>query len=270
MNLAVSNIAWKNEEEEVVAGLMQELGLSFVEVAPTKLWDDPTKASDEELLAYKDFWSNYGIKIVAFQSMLFGREHLTIFDDESTRNKTKQYLKDFIVVAQKMGATRMVFGSPKNRQRNSMRIEDANNIAKEFFTDIADTAKEYGVVFCIEPNPKDYACDFVTNAKESDEFVRLVNHSNFKLHLDVAGMTLAGDDIKSAVKRSADILAHTHISAPMLGEVPSEDVKYIEFFATLNSVGFEGIRSIEMRPAEELNIERVRKAVEFSKKHIND
>jgi sugar phosphate isomerase/epimerase len=269
MNLAVSSIAWKNAEETEVAELLQEIGVAYVEVAPTKLWDDPTQVSDKELLAYKEFWNSYGIEIIAFQSMLYGREHLTIFEDEVIRNKTKQYLKDFIVVAQKMGAKRLVFGSPKNRQRKDMQIEDAIVIAKDFFTEIADTAKNHEVIFCIEPNPSDYACDFITNAEEGDQFVRLVNHTNFKLHLDIAGMTLAGDDIESAIKRSEDILAHAHISAPMLGDVPSGVIDYKSFFSALKLVKFDGICSIEMRPAEELNTIRVRTAVEFSKQYVS-
>jgi sugar phosphate isomerase/epimerase len=74
MKLAVSSIAWTNEEEADVASLLQRLGVSYVELAPTKQWQDPTtEASDKALADYKAFWAEYGIKVVAFQSMLLNR-----------------------------------------------------------------------------------------------------------------------------------------------------------------------------------------------------
>ena len=45
MKLAISNIAWTNEEEADVAAKLRELGVRCVEIAPTKRWDDPTKAN---------------------------------------------------------------------------------------------------------------------------------------------------------------------------------------------------------------------------------
>lgn len=115
----------------------------------------------------------------------------------------------------------MVFGSPKNRQRGEMSYAEAFDIAKEFFGEIAKVAHENGVVFCIEPNAPQYACDFVTTAREGADLVRAVNHPGLGLHLDTACMTLAGDDIAISIRENADILSHFHVSSPMLGLVES-------------------------------------------------
>src|ERR1700755_1117249 len=136
MKLAVSNIAWTKEEEPAVAAKLQELGVTYVEVAPTSVWDDRLQTTDAQIKEYLDFWKGFGIEVVAFQSMLFPRPDLKIFESPENRVETAQYLKDFIDLADKMHAGVMVFGSPKNRQRGEMAAEEAWGIAKEFFGDL--------------------------------------------------------------------------------------------------------------------------------------
>jgi len=265
-SLAVSSIAWTNEEEQVVAEKLHELGVKHVELAPTKYWEDPTKATLEQIKERVDWWKGYGIDIVAFQSMLFARPDLKLFESAGNRAECLRYLQEFIVLAGRMGAQKMVFGSPKNRQRGDMSYEDAFAIAKDFFTEIAKTAKENDVVFCLEPNAPQYNCDFVTNAKEGAELVRAVGRPGFGLHLDAACMVLAGDDIAASIRQNADILEHFHASAPMLDRVYSrDDMEYKQIANLLHKVGYDKVISIEMRPGEAgENVSRVEEAVLFA------
>lgn len=266
MKLVISNIAWTNEEEIDVAQLLRELDVRYVEVAPTKRWQDPTaEATDEEIANYKQFWADYGIEIVAFQSMLFNRPDLKIFE-EDTRQATLEYLKRFVGLAPKFGARAMVFGSPKNRQRGQVSVLEAEAISKDFFNELGNDAAANQTVFCIEPNPVEYACDFVTNAKQGIELVKKVNNPGFGLHLDIAGMTLAGDDVASAIHEAGPLLRHFHISAPFLGQVEDrDDVQYRAAAQALKDIDYQGFVSIEMRPeAAGANAERVKKAITFA------
>jgi sugar phosphate isomerase/epimerase len=272
MNLAISSIAWQPEEETEIAETLQELGVKNVELAPTKIWDDPTKASVEDAVKVVEWWKGYGIEVVAFQSMLFARPDLKLFESEENRAECLGYLKDFIVLAGRMGARRMVFGSPKNRQRGDMSYEDAFDIAKGFFTEIAKTASENNVVFCIEPNAPQYNCDFVTTAKEGAELVRAVNHPGFGLHLDTACMALAGDDIVQSIHNYKDILQHFHVSSPMLDQVEQRnDVDHGGAAKALSEVEYDKVISIEMRPGDnDTNRNRVEQAVVFAQqKYLN-
>lgn len=228
MKLVISNIAWTNEEEVAVAEKLQSLGVKYVEIAPTKKWTDPTSAPAQEIADYKDFWKSYGIEIVAFQSMLFNRPDLKIFESNENRQEALGYLKEFTRLAHDFGTRIMVYGSPKNRQRGEMDIEAANDIAVQFFREIGENAQKLGVKFCIEPNPTAYACDFVVNAQEGIDIVEEVNDKGFGLHLDIAGMTLAGDDVKESIRKAAPLLEHFHISAPMLGQVEDRKMLTIE------------------------------------------
>lgn len=110
MNLAVSNIAWTNEEEPAIAKLLQNLGVKYIEIAPTKICEDPTTMGTNEAQAYVEFWRSYGIKVVAFQSMLFTRPDLKLFEEDDNRQQTLAYLQNFTRLAGDMGAGVMVLG----------------------------------------------------------------------------------------------------------------------------------------------------------------
>lgn len=266
MKLAISNIAWSNEEEPEVAELLQNLGVNYIEIAPTKRWQDPIHATLDEIQEYREFWKRYGIEVVAFQSMLFSRPDLKLFEGEDNRAETLEYLKEFIRLAGAMGAGAMVFGSPKNRQRGDTSYDEAYRLAVPFFTELGEVAHEHGVEFCIEPNAEQYACDFVTNAEQGIDLVNKVATSGFGLHLDIACMTLAGDDIDTSIKAAAPILEHFHISSPMLGDVkPDTEVDHKAAAAALRSIGYDKYVSIEMRPSPDGdNLERVETAVKFA------
>lgn len=266
MKLAVSSIAWANEEDAAVAEKLRNLGVAHVELAPTKLWQDPTKVDAGDARGVTSWWARYGIEVVAFQSMLFSRPDLKIFEDENNRQACLRYLKGFLTLAATMGARKLVFGSPKNRQRGDMSIEQALEIAQAFFYELGQDAKSKGVALCLEPNAPQYNCDFITSAKEGEQLVRSVQSEGFKLHLDTACMTLAGDDIGTSIHNASDVLEHFHISAPMLGQVEESDgVDHTAAASALHEIGYDGFVSIEMRPGEMgENADRVEKAVKLA------
>lgn len=266
MKLVISNIAWTNEDEALVAETLRDLGVKYVEVAPTKLWEDPTRATREQIENYKAFWRSYGIEIVAFQSMLFTRPDLKLFESADNRENTLKYLKEFIGLAGDMGVKIMVFGSPKNRQRGEMDQQAAVSIATQFFSDLGHEADKKGVTLCIEPNAPQYACDFVTGAQEGIDLVSIVDNPGFGLHLDIACMTLAGDDLTASITAAAPVLRHFHISSPMLDTVEARaDVDHVSAAKALKAISYDRFVSIEMRPSSDDVVLRVKNAVKFAR-----
>lgn len=263
MKLAISNIAWTKNEEPAVAAKLKELGVRSVEIAPTKVWDDPLSVTDEQLKEYLDFWAGYGITVVAFQAMFFPRPDLKLFESAENRAATLQYTKDFLALAEKMHAGVMVYGSPKNRQRGDMPLAEAEQVAVEFFSAVGDEAHNRSVYFCIEPNAPQYNCDFITNAQEGIDFVRKVDNPGFGLHLDTGCMTMAGEDLAASITAAGDMIRHFHISAPMLESVTPEDgVQHAAAAQALQALGYDNYISIEMKPYEEgQNLARVETAV---------
>ena len=247
MNLSMSNIAWASEEEPMAATILGESGISRVEVAPTKIWEEPLRASDDDIAHYRNFWSEKGISIVALQALLFGRPDLTIFESAETRAETLDYLCGIARLGSKLGARVLVFGSPKNRRVNGLLSQEVDDIAVSFFGAAGDAARQEGVILCIEPNPREYGCDFVTTSTEGLELVRKVDSAGFGLHLDAAAMTLSGESLELAVTSAAGSICHFHASEPNLGPLGKGGVDHETLASVLNRIEYSNCVSVEMR-----------------------
>ena len=269
--IAISNIAWHPIEEADVADELATLGIDAIELAPTKVFSDPVATTQAERDACQGFWAERGIEIVAFQSMLFGRPDLQLFDAERPEDVI-DYLTGFIELAGQLGARKLVFGSPRNR-RVPAGMEDAEawDVAVSAFSRLGGIAFDNGTVFCIEPNPVAYDCNFVVTAAEGAALVREVAHPGFGLHLDTAAMALAGDDSRVEIRRSADMLQHVHASAPHLEQLEDDLVDHAAAAAALGEIGYAGLVSIEMRPgAAGTAVRRVRQAVALCSRYYGD
>lgn len=251
MRLAISNIAWPAGEDAAVAPLLHAYGVEGVELALTKIWPEPLAASAAEVRAYRDGWEQQGIRIAALQALLFGKPHLTLFESESQRRQALDYLTGMIERAGQLGAHALVFGSPKNRQRGPCSMAEAWDIAVPFFRELGRVARQQGVYFCVEPNPSDYGCNFVTCALEGIELVKAVAEEGFALHLDTAALTLAGDSPADSIAAAMKNCRHFHVSEPFLAEVGSAKVPHGECARALHDNGYAGWVSIEMSEAKE-------------------
>lgn len=273
--LVVSSIAWQQAQEDEASNKLQELGIAFVEVSPTKLWpdkikEDPALVSGNEINVFKNYWATKNIEPVAMQSMMFLRPDLRLFYEDTTKQSI-EYLEKFIVLSAKMGVKKMVFGSPKNRILNpKLTYEENYQIAVDLFRKIGTFAERQGVLFCIEPNPEAYNCNFIVNAKQGRQLVEDVNSKGFQLHLDAAGMTLAGDNVYDEIVASEKYIKHFHISAPYLSAVIDDStVDHLAIAKALIVINYEDYLSIEMKPADvdSDNIVNIENAINLATKY---
>jgi len=247
MKISISNIAWRSEEEPAVAAAMQGLGITGVEVAPGKIGPEPAAIDDDELRGYREVWSRSGISIVAMQALLFGRGELVMFGSDAEREQLLAYFGRIIHLGGVLGAKTLVFGSPKNRQVGDRPPLEACEIAVRFFRSVGRLAADHGTCFCIEPNPPEYGCDFITNARDALALVRAVDHPGFGLHLDAAALHMAGEGAE-VIRESAGTIRHFHASEPMLAQVkPGGAVDHESFARALREIDYARWISIEMR-----------------------
>lgn len=267
MSLAISNIAWPAELEPQVADLLALQRIRAVEVAPTKVHPEPLSAAAVDLKKYRDFWAQRGIRIVALQALLFGKPEFQLFGDAAARQEMLLYLQRLLPFAQALGAEVLVFGSPKNRVMGQLNPSEAWEIAVDFFRQIGTVAADHGCWFCIEPNPKEYGCDFVTTAKDGLRLVQDVDQPGFGLHLDAAGMTMSHDPIIASCQEAADWWWHFHVSEPNLAPIGHDaeaGTPHVELAAALRTVGYTRHISIEMKPLPaEACLSGIRKVLEF-------
>lgn len=250
MKLAVSNIAWDPEEESDVLEVLKGAGIPGLEIAPTKLWPDWSGATVDAAKKAAERYAELGFSIPALQAILFGRPDLKVFGDKGDRAAFVEHIDNVAKIAAGLGASIMVFGSPRNRDPGAMSFNEAMSYAVDVFKEVGERCAKQNVSLGIEANPADYDCRFVTRWNEAAELVRRCNSPGVRLHLDAACTELAGDDLADAVAATTDILAHVHISEPQLGTFDGSLVEHAKFGAALKSTGYTGWCSIEMRRAE--------------------
>ena len=268
MKLAVSNLAWDDSETDQIISLFTNKHVSAIEIAPSKVWPIPLNAEEEQLKHFRSNLRSRGISIIALQSILYNQNHLGIFENEQVRQELISYMKGIIRLASYLGAGAIVFGSPRNRKVGKLDAARALAIALDFFRNIADTAEEYGVTICIEPNPIVYDCDFLTTFNETIEFVREANHKAIKINVDTGAFMLNYEDPKALLDGCLSHIGHLHISEPFLQPIGSSELSltYHQKVAdSLLSIGYNGWISIEMKSGLiGSNLELVQRAVELA------
>ena len=265
--LAVSNIAWRAEADDAVAEALRTAGATGIEIAPTMVWRDPVAVSEAEAVAYREAWRARGFPIVAMQSLLFGRDDLRVFGDDATRRATLAHLAAMIRLASWLGARSLVFGSPRNRAVGQLDRRAAAEMGATFFRAVGDSAAAHGVHFCLEPNPPQYGCDYLTTSSECIALLAEVGSPGLGLHLDTAAMTLSGEDPETALRAARPWMRHFHISEPYLAPIGTGGVDHAAFAGALRREGYDGWVSIEMKsdpaePAAEFVERAVARAVE--------
>lgn len=216
MRLSISNIAWDSEEDAAVARLLQKYAVDAIDIAPAKYFKNPRETKDTDILRVKNWWADQGIEITGMQSLLFGTLGLNVFGDNAIKDEMLDHLQAICNIANGLQATRLVFGSPKNRDRNGLDDDEVKKQATEFFYRLGEIAEKNGVVICLEPNPPRYGANFMTNSADTAAIVRLVNHNAIGMQFDTGALQINGEDPEAVLKQYSDIIKHIHASEPDL------------------------------------------------------
>lgn len=221
MRLAISNIAWDVAEDEAVARLLGRQQVDAIDVAPVKYFPQPADATAADIRRVRDWWGGHGIAITGMQSLLFGTTGLNLFAAGEVRQAMLDHLAHVCRIGAGLGATRLVFGSPKNRDRSGLDDHQAFAVAVPFFGRLGEIAANHGVMVCLEPNPTCYGANFMTTCPETAAIVREVGHPAIRMHFDTGAVTINREDPAAILAECADLIGHIHASEP--GLVPLGD-----------------------------------------------
>lgn len=246
MRLAISNIAWDQSEDLAVAKLLQKFSVDAIDVAPGKYFPDPINAKYDEVIAVKQWWADYGIEITGMQSLLFGMTGLNMFGDCKSQEAMLAHLRGICRIGAGLGATRLVFGSPKNRDRSRLSDIQTHEQAVTFFRRLGDVAKEYGVIVCLEPNPTRYGANFMTTSDETTHIVTSVDHDSIKMQFDTGALTINKESPETVLERSAQLIGHVHVSEPDLVTLGDGGTNHWLMYKALQKYLPEHLVSIEM------------------------
>ncbi len=246
VKISISQIGWNPDEDAAAYAILRRHGVDSLEVAPTRAFPGRLdQLSDEEVRRFKD--SLGGLQPVAMQALLFGKPELLLFGSEAARKELMGYLKKVVDLAAALGVGPMVFGSPKNRSRGSVSMEEAMRIAVPFFHELGTYAASRSTVFGMEANPPAYACDFLTNITEVAGFVRSVDSPGCRVHWDTGAVVLNDEDALKLLPDLAPVLCHYHISQPFLESFGECFYPHKESAAILRDHGYTGVLSVEMK-----------------------
>ncbi|OPH53102.1 hypothetical protein BC351_31990 [Paenibacillus ferrarius] len=263
MKLAISNIAWDLQVNSEIVPLLKDYEVKGIEIAPTKVYFEPENVNLVIIDEFKKEWQSNNLELVAMQSLLFGKPHLSIFGEKKA--ETFEYLQTIIKLASALSTKALVFGSPKNRIIGQLDSRVAYGQAIEFFNALGEKAIQNGVFFCIEANPVVYGCDFLTGTLDALQFVKDVNHLGVKLQIDTGTIFINNEDSSDIIERCLPYTGHFHISEPHLNLIGNQDHRYIA--ASLKSLNYQGWISIEMRNnVLESDVLSVRAALDYVSK----
>jgi sugar phosphate isomerase/epimerase len=271
MRIAISNIAWDVSEDEQVATLLHKYAIDAIDIAPGKYFPAPKSADAGEIAQVRDWWGSWGIAITGMQALLFGTTGLNLFAPAETQAAMLDHLNAVCRIGSGLGATRLVFGSPKNRDRSSFSDEEARNVAVAFFRRLGDIASRHGVMVCLEPNPPCYGANFMTNSSETANIVSEVAHSAIRMQLDTGALTINGEDPCHVITEYAPLIGHVHASEPDLVTLGDGGSDHAAVASALSGRLQEQIVTIEMLPAKnEPNLTAIERALGFAIHHYRN
>ena len=216
MRLAISNIAWERADDLSVAGLLRRHSIDAIDIAPGKYFPEPALASEADIRDVKRWWSDQGIEITGMQALLFGTHGLNVFGTPDVRHALLRHLEAVCRIGGLLSAPRIVFGSPKNRDRSGLDENQALDAAGSFFQALGDIAAGHGVQICLEPNPVRYGANFMRNSDETATVVHAVAHPAIRMQLDTGALTLNDENIEQVLEAHSHIIGHIHASEPDL------------------------------------------------------
>lgn len=250
MRLSISNIAWQPEEDQRIATLLEQHQIDAIDIAPGKYFSSPELATKAEIMAVKQWWHERGISIIGMQSLLFGTTGLNVFGDKASRSGLLTRLQAIFRIAGILGATRLVFGSPRNRDRHSLSDQEATDSAIQFFQQAANYAADEGVLLCLEPNPVCYGANFMTNSQETALVVKAVNHPALRMQLDTGAITINQEDVAQVLNSYAALIGHVHASEPQLVPLGDNGTDHGKMASALAQSLPKAIVTIEMLATE--------------------
>jgi sugar phosphate isomerase/epimerase len=119
-------------------------------------------------------------------------------------------------------------------------------VMAEALKDLGDYAAERDVSFATETGPE--------SPEVMREFLDSLGSSGVRVNYDPANLAMKGFDPVAGVEVLSDLIAHTHAKDGVRGKgevaLGKGDVRWTEYIAALESVGFHGFFAIEREVGE--------------------
>lgn len=166
--------------------------------------------------------------------------------DEAVRQRTAQYFCDLVDFCADLGGTRIVVGSPKQRNLlQGVSYQQGWEWATETLAPSVRHAQDRGVVICLEPlAPAE--TNFINTAEDAIRFVKQFENPSFRIILDVKAMCSESKPIPQIIKESWPYFTYFHANDKNFKGPGFGDVDFRPIAAALKEVGYDGFVSVEV------------------------
>ncbi len=247
MKLAMCNEFCEGWPIERVFGLAAATGYDGVEIAPFTLCGDVRDLTGEQRRDVVRAATASGVAVVGLHWLLVSPDGLYInHPDPEIRRETGAYFSALVQCCADMGGTKMVIGSPK--QRNvfpGLTYDQAWDFTVALFEGVLPVAEACGVDLCIEPLAHTET-DFITTAADGRRLCDALAHPRFRLHLDVKAMSAESGPVAATIRESAGYIGHFHANDANRGYPGAGDTAFEPIMAALTEVGYEEWVSVEV------------------------
>lgn len=254
MRIGISSLAWAPADDDWVAEQLLAHGIAFVDLAPSKIFGIEWSPTLADLHRVRSRWESLGLPIVGLQSLFFGTVGLNLFGPEAVRQRMLDHLRRVADMAHELGASRLVFGSPRNRDVGALSAEQALPIATDFFQRAGDLVAVCGLKLCLEPNPPAFGCNFMTDFASTLQIVHAVAHPAVGLNFDVGALLAEGGDATTLLAQAAVHVCHIHLSEPGLQPLGDAGHAHAAVGAALNAAMPHARAAIEVLPSPDSDL----------------
>jgi D-psicose/D-tagatose/L-ribulose 3-epimerase len=251
---SISNLAWDRKNSPEIISMLGEMGIDGIEIAPTKIWEDLEHLKVQERKVFLELLANNGLRVSGIQSLSFGHPEFQIFD-RSTWPKFIAHLRKIITLGGHLEADFAVFGSPKNRLKGRIGLEEANTVAIDFFSQLIPDLQECNIKLTLEPNAVEYGADYLTNYCDVVHLSEAINSPWIVPQIDTGCMWMSGENVENSFNYFRP--AHVHLSNPNLEQLPGES-DFLPFLNLMKSTNYEGWVVVEMLLKSGNDVEDIR------------
>ena len=249
MKLSISNIAWKQEQDEMVYVMLKKYGFTGLEIAPSRWFPKaPYEHIQEAKQEHLRLLKKYGLNISSIQSIWYGRTE-NIWKSCEERRTLLKYTEKAIDFAAEVKCGNLVFGCPKNRNRPE-NMEDIEILS--FLGALGKYAEIHHTAVAIEANPPIYHTNYINTTMEAVELVKMVGCFGVRLNLDLGTMIENKESI-DGLAEYLEYVNHVHISEPYLMPIKQRKM-HRDLSDILRQYDYQGYISIEMSSQDEMSL----------------
>ena len=227
---------WNNEQLDLI-NRAQKLGMDFIEI-PLLVLDKFDSTAVGDRIKSLDFNA-------CTSTVLLNDTDITS-EDAKIRQNGIDYLKKCVKATSDIGATNFsgVIYSKHIRQLDGRPTEKEYTWSADCLREVADYAKELGVVIGLEPVNR-YETFLVNTCEQAVMLKDMIDRDNIKIHLDTYHMNIEEKSYFDATVLAGEDLIHYHLCENDRGIPGTGLVNWDDIFKALAEINYTGYAALE-------------------------